>query len=880
MKVNNMMAKRHGAALLVGTCLSSMAVPMGAMAQETTPAMTTQAAPAESVREGMIRSLQVTGAERIERETVIAYSTLSPGQTYTAETLDQALRALYDTELFSDVVITGADTGNLVIAVKENPIINRIVLEGNRRLKNDKIAPEIRLAPRRIYTRSKVRADVDRIIELYTREGRFAAVVEPKIVELDQNRVDLIFEINEGPKSKIRSINIIGNEQFSDGKLIKQMYSREAGGVLGFLKSNTSYDPDRLGADQQALRIFYLTEGYADFRVVSALAELTPDRQDFVITYVVEEGPRYKFGEVETDSALRDFDEEAMDLFVDIEPGDWFNARKVEDTVTALNEAAGLVGYAFADISPAITRNPEELTMDLTFRTNEAARVYIDRVDINGNTVTRDNVIRREFRLFEGDAFNATLLRRSEDRIRSLGYFNQELEIKQTPIGDDRVALTLDVEEKPTGQLTFSAGFSSLERFLVSAQISQNNFMGKGQTLLAGVNWSRYSRSVQFGFTEPFFLGRPILLGADVYRRDFNSFNFVGSDRRSTYSQLSTGGGLRLGFPVTEYLSAGLRYQLVLDDITLDRETFYTDLDGSGTLDDDECDPLKAGTYLCNELGERLTSSIGYSLAFNNTNGLRATRGIRASLRQDFAGLGGDVKYLRSIADATRYFRMPADFVLSINAQGGYIAPLGHEEQDFRDPIRISDRFFGPSFRGFDIRGIGPRVLRRNYDADGNLSDEATRTSNALGGKAYYFGRLELEFPTSAALENFGIRPSAFVDVGSVWDLTAPDVDDYLFFCSPATTDGPEFRRVSPGDTLDDGVTPITSCADIATGYTQSPGYREEFVGNSPNPRLTVGIGANWVSPFGPLRLDLAHALIKQEGDDTRLFSFNVGTQF
>ncbi|MCJ8189809.1 outer membrane protein assembly factor BamA [Sphingomicrobium aestuariivivum] len=873
-----MMAKRHGAALLVGTILSGLALPAAALAQDTAQP-TAAPATAEPVREGMIRSIQVTGAERIERETVIAYSTLQPGQTYTAATLDQALRALYDTELFSDVVISGADTGNLVIAIEENPIINRIVLEGNKRLKDDKIAPEIRLAPRRIYTRSKVRADVDRIIELYKREGRFAAVVEPKIVELDQNRVDLIFEISEGPKSKIRSINIIGNETFSDAKLIKQMYSRETGGLLGFLKSNTSYDPDRLGADQQLLRLFYLTEGYADFRVVSALAELTPDREDFVITYVIEEGPRYKFGTVETDSALRDFDEERMNELVDIEPGDWFNAKKVEDTVTALNEAAGFEGYAFADVSPAISRNPDDLTMDITFRTNEARRVYIDRVDINGNTVTRDNVIRREFRLFEGDAFNATLLRRTEDRIRSLGFFNQELEIKQTPIGDDRVALTLDVEERPTGQLTFSAGFSSLERFLLSAQISQNNFMGKGQTLLAGVNWSRYSRSVQFGFTEPFFLGRPILLGADVYRRDFNSFNFVGSDRRSTYSQLSTGGGLRLGFPVTEYLSAGVRYNLVLDDITLDRETFYSDFDDNGVLDDDECDPVKAGTYLCGELGERLTSSIGYSLAFNNTDGLRATRGIRASLRQDFAGLGGDVRYLRTIGDATRYFKMPADFVLSVNAQGGYVLPLDDEELAFRDPIRISDRFFGPNFRGFDIRGIGPRVLRRNYDADGNLSDEATRTSNALGGKAYYFGRLELEFPTSAALRNFGVRPSAFVDIGSVWDLTAPDTSDILFFCSPAEADGPDFLQVEAGDTLPGGA-PITACSDVAAGYVQTPGYREDFVGNSPNPRVTVGIGANWVSPFGPLRLDLATALVKQEGDDTRLFSFNVGTQF
>ena len=882
-----MTGRRYQAAMLVGTILSgTLVTPAVAMAQDiaqptTTqqPAATPQTTAAAPQREGTIRSIRVTGAERIERETVISYSNLFPGQTYTAETLDQALRALYDTELFRDVVITGAETGDLVIAIQENPIINRIVLEGNRRLKDDKIAPEIRLAPRRIYTRSKVRADVDRIIELYKREGRFAAIVEPKIVELDQNRVDLIFEITEGPKSKIRSINIIGNEQFSDGKLVKEMYSRESGGVLGFLKSNTSYDPDRLAADQGALRRFYLTEGYADFRVVSALAELTPDREDFVITYVVEEGPRYRFGTVEADSALRDFTEEQMLSLVPFEQGDWFDALAVEDAVTSMNEAAGLLGYAFADVNPTFNRNGEDLVMDLVFRTNDAQRVYIDRVEINGNTTTRDNVIRREFRLFEGDSFNATQLRRTEDRIRSLGYFNQELEIKQERVSDDRVALVLDVEERPTGQLQFSAGYSSLESFLISAQISQNNWMGKGQTLNAGVNYSRYSKSVQAGFTEPYFLGRPILFGADIYRRDYSSPTFSRDrDVESPYSQISTGGGLRLGFPITEYLFAGLRYNLVLNDVRLRRDIFYADLDGNGELDDGECNILRYSTQ-CPEEGERLTSLLGYSLAFNDTNGIRATRGMRASLRQDFAGLGGDVRYLRTIADATRYFQMPADFILSINAQGGYILPLEDQEFDFIDPIRLSDRFFGPQFRGFDIRGIGPRQISRQYQSDGTLSEDF-REGFAFGGNAYYFGRAELEFPTSAALENFGIRPSVYVDVGSVFGLVEPRPYDVRFTCSGT---GLPLINVSPDLTYvdTDGETQnFESCDAINEDYFQADGTKTFFVGNSAEPRVSIGIGANWVSPFGPLRLDLAHALVKQEGDDTKIFSFNVGTQF
>jgi outer membrane protein insertion porin family len=308
--------------LLVGTILGGWSAPI--LAQEapaaTAPAVAqpppaatpsapvvTQPAPTRAATAGTIRSIRVVGSERLEPETVRSYSNLFPGGEYTAETLDQALKDLYATELFADVVITGAETGNLVITVRENPVINRIVLEGNKRIKSDKIMPEIKLSPRQIFTRSKVRADVDRIIELYRRQGRFAANVEPKIIELDQNRVDLIFEISEGDKSRIRAINIIGNNEYSDGRLRKEMFTKEAGGLLGWFKSNDSYDPDRLAADQQKLRAFYLTQGYADFRTVSALAELTPDRKDFIITYVIEEGPRYKFGTVDAESELRDF---------------------------------------------------------------------------------------------------------------------------------------------------------------------------------------------------------------------------------------------------------------------------------------------------------------------------------------------------------------------------------------------------------------------------------------------------------------------------------------------------------------------------------------------------------------------------------------------
>ena len=818
----------------------------------------------------MIRSIAVRGNERLEPETVRAYANLRPGGTYTPASLDTALKDLYATELFTDVVITGAETGNLVITVRENPVINRIVLEGNKRLKSDKILPEIKLAPRQIFTRSKVRADVERIVELYRREGRFAAQVEPKIVQLDQNRVDLVFEIFEGDKSKVRRINIIGNDQFDDGRLRKEMYTRQAGGLLGFMRSNDSYDPDRLAADQQKLRSFYLTQGYADFRVVSALAELTPDRRDFIITYVVEEGPRYKFGKIEAESALRDLSAANVSSAVGLKTGDWFNAEAVESAVTVLTNIAGNLGYAFADIDPAYNRDAEKREMNITFRVGDTPRVYVERIEVQGNTVTRDKVIRREFRLNEGDAFNAIKVKRSQDRLQSLGFFQEKLEIKQTEgSGPDRIILGVDVEEKATGELSVSGGYSSIERFVLQLSVAQRNFMGKGQDVNAGINYSRYSRSVQLGFTEPYLFDRQIALGGEIYRRDYSSFNFVGGERNKSYTQTSTGTGLRLGFPVTEFINFGSRYSLVIDDIELDKTTFYTDPDGAGPLGL-ECDPLKAGRYLCDEIGSRVTSSLGATAAFDNTNGIRPTRGQRLTFGVDFAGLGGDVKYLRSRLSATKYWQVRAGWVLSAHAEGGVIQSLGKSATEGRDPIRLTDRFFGAQLRGFDIRGIGPRVLRTPYDLAGQLNEEGARTSDALGGRAYYMGRVELEIPTSAGIRSLGLRPSAFVDAGSVWGLTKPILTNIVAVCQPTGTTG-EPITIEPDDV-------VQTCP--ATGYTRVPGLKEEFLGNSPSPRLAVGIGVNWVSPFGPFRIDIARALLKQRGDDTKFFSFNVGTAF
>ncbi|HEY0326370.1 MAG TPA: outer membrane protein assembly factor BamA, partial [Allosphingosinicella sp.] len=748
--------------------------------------------------------------------------------------------------------------------------------------------PEIRLAARQIFTRSRARADVARIIELYRRQGRFAARVEPQIVQLDQNRVDVVFEIEEGPRSQVRQINIIGNQAYSDGRLQAEMATTEARGfpfnLIG--GGNETYDPDRMAFDQQKLRQFYLTEGYADFRVVSAVAELTPDRRDFIITYVVEEGPRYKFGNVAVNSEIRDFSSQALQEALPMRTGDFYNARQVEDTVTRLNELAGLFGYAFTDIEPRFTRNPETLTMDINFQVNEAQRTYVERINISGNTNTADKVIRREFRLAEGDPFNSIRLRRSRDRINSLGYFQENLEIEQQELAPDRMALNVEVEERATGELQLSAGFSSIEQFLVNLSVQQRNFRGLGQQLRAAINYSSYSRSFELGFTEPFLFDRNVAIGFDLYRRDLNSFNFVGDERRSTFDEVTTGGQIRVGIPLTERMQLALRYSLNLSEIGLSPEIYFSDPDGTGPAPA-ECDPLLAGRYLCDLVGERLVSTLGYTLVYSTlNNSLRPTNGLRALISQDFAGLGGDERYLRTRISAARYWTIGSGFVLSASAEGGAIFSFEDGEPGV-DPILLTDRFTlgSPQMRGFDIRGIGPRVLRIPYafnngqpvlDPDGNFTlsdDEQLRRDEAIGGRYYYLAHLELEIPVGNSIRELGIRPSVFADVGALWGVRQPNLlnitpGSQLTLDSCQAADG-TITRVAPG-----------SCPQGTLFRQGVQPFTELFVGDTPSPRLSVGFGVNWNSPFGPFRIDVAYPLLSQEGDDTRIFTFNVGTAF
>ncbi|HET9629655.1 MAG TPA: outer membrane protein assembly factor BamA [Novosphingobium sp.] len=877
--VNNA-AHRRSSALVLALMGTTFLAPADLLAQTTTgTASTATAAPTAPVESPppapvIIQRINVTGNQRLEPDTVLSYIRLRPGQPYSEAAADQALKDLFATELFADVQVR-QEGGVVTIQVKENPVINRIVFEGNKRLKEEKITPEIKLAPRQIFTRSKVRADVARIIELYKRQGRFAATVEPKMVQLDQNRVDIVFEISEGPKSKVRQINIIGNKVFSDGELRSEMVTKQARSFR-FMSSRTSYDPDRMAYDQQKLRQFYLTKGYADFRVISAVAELTPDKHDFIITYVVEEGKRYKFGDVKVESQLRDFDGEALSKRLPMKKGDWYNAKLVEDTIDKLNQTAGNYGYAFADVRPAYDRNKDDLTMGITFQIAEAPRVYVERIDVNGNTLTQDKVVRREFRLAEGDAFNSLQVKRSTNRIKSLGYFQEKFEVEQKPgSAPDRIVLEANVEEKPTGELQLSAGFSSIESFIFQASIQQRNFRGRGQTVGISGSYSRYSKSVELSFTEPYVFDRNVSFGGNIYRRDYNSFNYLNANRNDLYKQATTGFQLRLGIPLTEYLSLVGRYTLNFDKVTLDQATYYS----NGV-----CDPALAGRYLCDAIGSRSSSILGTSLIYDTLdNRARPTRGNSASISADFAGLGGSVKYLRFRGNAAKYWPLGKGFVFSVSAEAGAIKALQkrYDSTGARvEDVYLTDRFYlgEPDIRGFDIRGIGPRILRKPVDTaspTGFSENRDTWQDDALGGKYYYQGRAELEIPLGSGAREMGIRPSIFADVGAVWGIRQPVLNDvYTQTCTTTDASGNPVTNQSYKSVL------VGSAAAADPGCSVALQSREFYLGDSVRPRLSIGIGFNWNSPFGPFRLDFAKALMKQPGDDPKTFTFNVGTQF
>ncbi|RYG19400.1 MAG: outer membrane protein assembly factor BamA, partial [Caulobacteraceae bacterium] len=723
------------------------ATPTPAPAQTTTPqAPAANADPRVEIAAPQtitINRIIVQGAQRIDQTTVLSYLPIRPGDAVDASVLDVAVRTLSRTGLFADVQL-GIQNGDLIVQIVENPIINQVVFEGNKALSKDKLTKEVTLSPRGIYTRAKVQEDVGAIVELYRLQGRISATVTPKLVQLEQNRVDVIFEINEGPQTGISAINVLGNQAFSD-RDVRGVMVTEKSTWWKFFSNNDNYDPNRLEYDQEQLRKFYTNRGYYDFRVVSSVAELQPDDQAFQLSLTLNEGDKYNFGEVKVVTQNDRLNADFLQRLIPIRSGDLYESDKIEQAVDALTFAAGSAGYAFVEINPTYKANPDTDTVDVTFNVSEGQRVYIDRINVVGNTRTIDPVIRRELLLTEGDAFNRALMERSRNNLRALGFFKDVTVEETRGSAPDRSVINVNVQEQPTGELSVGAGFSSVDSFTVNLGISERNFRGRGQNVVARLEWGSLRQQVDFRFTEPKFLGRDLRAGFDLFHSRYDLSQY------SSYDYRSTGAGLRLSYPLNGNMLLSTRYFLKSDEIIV--PTGFCSTAGQGS------------SALCDQIGSFINSSAGYTLQMNYTNDpVRPTRGWAGSLRQDLAGLGGDVNYVKTEADASWYYGFTPAWVVSVQGSTGYISGWNG------DPIRINDRFFkgGNSFRGFETAGMGPRDLT---------------TNDSLGGNFYAIGTVELTVPNYLP-EEYGIRTSLFADVGTLGLL-----DDRYTITSAGTPD-------------------------------------------------------------------------------------------
>lgn len=726
---------------------------------------------------GTIEEIRIEGAQRVDPTTVRSYMRVNPGEPFDPVRIDSSLKSLFATGLFADVTLR-REGNALIVVVTENPIINQIAFEGNLRIDDEVLEAETELRPRVVFTRTKVQNDLQRILELYRRQGRFAATVDAKVIQLEQNRVDLVFEINEGPTTKIQSINFIGNREFSDSTLRGEIATSESA-FWRFLSTTDTFDPDRLTFDRELLRRFYLQEGYADFQILSAVAELTPDRESFIITFTLEEGQQYQFGDIEVSTTLKDLDPESLKEQVTTESGETYNATEVEDTITNLTESASNLGFAFVEVRPRVDRDRERRLINLTYEIREGPKVYVERIDIEGNIRTLDRVIRRQFELVEGDAFNASLLSRSRKEVDRLGFF-KTVEVSTTPGSEaDQLIITTEVEEQATGDLSFAAGFSTDSGPLGSITLRERNLLGRGQDVSVGFTLSAKSSQLNLSFTEPYFLDRDLSAGFDIFRTQTQN-------DESSFDLDRIGGSLRAGYDLYPDVRQVWTYTLEHEDIH--------------NVDDDAAPQVQA------DQGTDLESSIGQSLRWDTRDKRFDPReGHVVRLGTTLAGFGGDVRYIQATLGGAYYYTIVGDLTASISTEVGNIQGISYD-------TKVSDRFFlgGQQLRGFKTSGVGPR-----QDGD------------ALGGKRFYTGSLELSFPVGLPPE-LNFRGRVFSDMGAAWDVDA---------------DTPNIK-------------------------------------DSSSPRVSVGTGFSWISPFGPVVVDLGWAVVEEDFDKTELFNFSFGTRF
>ncbi|GGE44374.1 outer membrane protein assembly factor BamA [Agaricicola taiwanensis] len=746
-------------------------------------------------------SIVVRGNQRIEADAVRAYFQNGANGRLDAVAVDEGLRRLYATGLFQDVRVSRSG-GAIVVTVVENSVINNVNFKGNKRIKDAVIAPEVQSKARGPYSANLVQADVQRIEEIYRRSGRAAASVEAQTVTLPNGRIDLVFQIDEGKKTKIKTIDFVGNEAYSDGRLRDEMNTTRSN-FLSWLKSSDVYDPDRLNADLELVRRFYMNRGYADFRVVDSQVDFDEAENAYSITITVEEGTKYDFGAIDVESNVADVDPDSLRRLVETKSGGTYDAEAVDKTVEALSIEVATRGYAFARVRPRGSRDYATNSISVAYVVEEGPRVYVERINVRGNTRTRDYVIRREFDLAEGDAYNQALINRAERRLKNLGYFERVVISSEPGSAPDRIVVNVDVVDQATGEFSVAGGYSTSDGIIGEVGIAEKNFLGRGQYVKLSGSWGERTNGFEFAFTEPYFLGHRISAGFDVYRKYRDSTNYA------SYESDVIGGALRLGLPITENLQLGLNYTGYNRDITI--PSVYKDGDSSNG---------EASVGLKQAEGETFTSSVGYTLVYNSLdNNRNPSEGLYAEFKQDFAGVGGDVNFIRSTADARYYHELPGELIGFVRLQGGHIAGWGDDED-----LRILDHFYkGPDLvRGFRTSGIGPRDLNSpNLDA--------------IGGTAYFGGTLEVQFPLFGIPKDFGLKGAVFADAGTVMNF-----EGQTDFGADGTID------VWDDDSI----------------------------------RSSVGASLLWASPLGPIRFDYAYVLSSGEYDKEQAFRFSGGTKF
>ena len=798
-----------------------------------------------------VNSIVVEGNRRVEADTIRSYFRPGPGGRLGPEQEDEALKAMVATGLFSDVRISHSG-GRIVVTVAENPVINRVAFEGNKKAKDDQLQAETQSKPRGTLSRPTVQADVQRIIEIYHRSGRFDVSVSPKIIELPNNRVDLVFEIKEGDKTGIKDIVFVGAKAFSHGRL-KDVIKTSASNLLSFLQTTDIYDADRIEADRDLLRRFYLKHGYADVRIISAVGEYDAAKKGFVVTFTIDEGSQYRVGTVDVVSNVRAIDPAVLRNQVKLSPGNVYNADLVERSVESMTIQAARQGYAFANVRPRGDRNFETKTINLVFVVEEGARAYIERINIRGNTRTRDYVIRREFDLGEGDAYNRALIDRAERRLKNLNYFKSVRITNEPGSAPDRVVVNVNVEEQATGEFSVSGGYSTADGLIGEVSIADRNLMGRGNYAKAALTYGERVRGFDLSFVEPFLFGYRMAGGIDLFARKNLASNYI------SYDSQTIGTNLRLGFALTEEIAFQPRYTFYQQKITLPFQynncQFSNFAPATGLAPGTGVNPpaefggqdtqvnVPFGCYADGEAslavrkelaaGPVNVSLVGYTLSYNTLDNNRApTSGIFAELRQDFAGVGGDVNFIRTAVEGRTYYEVINDVVAVFKLQAGGITSWGGQQ------LRMLDSFqMGPNLvRGFAPAGLGPRDLT------------VGTTNDPLGGSLYWGATVEAQTPLYFLPKDIGIKLAVFADAGSLWDYQ-----------------GPTSWNVT-GETLQVGL-------------------------NSPSMiRSSVGVGLLWDSPLGPLRFDLAYPITKycatpaggggEVCDRTQVFRFSGGTKF